>query len=46
MAFFWTFINAILELIGTSLFMAFFSVIFVVVAVCWTFNILREVLKT
>lgn len=46
MAFFWVFINTILDLLSTSLFSAIFSVIFVVVAICWTFNIIREVLRT
>lgn len=46
MAFFWAFVNSILDLLGLSLFSAFFSVIFVVVAFCWTFNILREVART
>lgn len=46
MEFFWAFINTILDLLSTSLFSAFFSVIFVIVAFCWTFNIIREVART
>lgn len=36
MAFFWCFLETIMYLVSTSLFLAVFSVIFAVCAVCWT----------
>lgn len=45
MAFFWAFINTILQLLSTSLFSAVFSVVFVVIAICYGFTCISDIVK-